>query len=122
MHTNLFFNFHFFTPVNDTMDNKHYCNCCAAEFIDYVVGGLKYNDVSVQLASVYICIQLYSRGPAGHSSQMVQYPRVTQKLVHDVVHLLKHANHDALISSLVGQYNSAFGKSSFPLSLLQSIR
>ena len=72
--------------------------------MDYMVGGLKYNDISVQLASVYTCIQLYSRGPAGQSCQMVQCPRVTQKLVHNLLQLLEHTNHNALITSLVGRY------------------
>jgi len=85
---------------------RYLIQCCdygAAEFVDYVVGGIKYNDVTVQLACVYTCIQLYSGQPAGQSSVMVRHPRLTQKLVHDVVHLLNHTNNNALISSLVGQ-------------------
>jgi len=80
-------------------------HCCTAEFIDYMMGGLKYNDVNVQLASVYTCVQLYSRGPADHSSQLVHNHRVTQKLVHDLLHVLEQTNHAGLISSLVGQCN-----------------
>lgn len=80
-----------------------------------MVGGLKYNDVNVQLASVYTCIQLYSRGPASQSSQMVQHPRATQKLVHDLLHLVMNTNHAALISGLVGEYTDALGTSNLQL-------
>ena len=72
-----------------------------------MVGGLKYNDVNVQLASVYTCVQLYSQGPAGQSSQMVHHQRVTQKLVHDLLHVLEQTSHSGLISSLVGLYTDA---------------
>ena len=77
--------------------------CCSAEFIEFVVGGLKYNDVNVQLASTYVCIQLYSPAPSGQSSRTLHHPRLTQKLVCDLLHLLENTNHNALISSLVGQ-------------------
>ena len=79
------------------------CCCFLAEFIEHVVGGLKYNDVNVQLASVYVCIQLYSLTPSRQLSRhALHHPRLTQKLVHDLLHLLEHTNHSALISSLVG--------------------
>jgi len=77
--------------------------------VDYVVGALRYNDVNVQLCSVYACVQLYSRGPATQSSQMVHSTRVTQKLVHDLVHVLEQTNHTGLISSLVGQHHVLHG-------------
>ena len=79
------------------------CYCYVGEFIDYVVEGVTYSDVNVQLACVYTCIQLYSQRPPGQSSHMLDHPQVTQKLVHDLLQLLEHTNHAALISSLVGQ-------------------
>jgi len=78
--------------------------CYSAEFIEYVVGGLIYSDINVQLASVYTCIQLYSLSPSGQLAHMLHHPRLKQKLVHNLLYLLEHTNDSALIASLVGLY------------------
>lgn len=67
-----------------------------------MVGGLKYNEVRVQLASVYVCLQLYSTtGQAGHT---IDHPQLMRKLVNNLLHVIENTDHSALISSLVGLY------------------
>lgn len=71
----------------------------SGDFINYVVSGLSFSDVTVQLAVTFVCIQLYNRLPTG---QMVPDSRTTQSLVTGVMKNLQETTNNDVLINLIG--------------------
>ena len=81
------------------------------DLIEYIISGLSYSDVAVQLAVTFVCIQLYNKVSRG---QCVPDLRTTQGLVRSVMKNLQDTSNGDLLVNLVGtshNYNNNNNKS-----------
>ena len=67
----------------------------AGDFVDYIVSGLDFTDISLQLAVTYVCIQLYKQ-----PNQMDK--RITQSLVCTVLQNIQGTSNNDLLVNLLG--------------------